>query len=270
MAFENTFRAKRTPLKIMGAVLFALFMREMQTRFGARRLGFFWVVMEPLSILVIILSFHAFLHTVPVQGVDVVMYMVEGIVPFHMFRSIAVRTVDATIANQGLFGYRQVMPFDTFIARGVVEVCVYACAYVLICACLGIWNGRDVLIAEPLQFIWILLQGIVLAQVLGILFAMIAHAVPALLKPCRLAFIVLYVTAGIFFPISVVPQNKLIFMTWNPYVAIVEQLRGAALSGYTMSANLNYDYPLIVTITISFFVMGLYRLRRQYLRTPSV
>ena len=35
---------KRTPLQIEKAVLFALIMRELKTRFGGRLIGLFWVL----------------------------------------------------------------------------------------------------------------------------------------------------------------------------------------------------------------------------------
>ncbi|HEY0295100.1 MAG TPA: ABC transporter, partial [Bordetella sp.] len=81
---ESSFKTSRSSLKIVQSVIFALFLREMQTRFGARRMGFVWVVMDPLTILVVILVFHAVMNTGVFQGgQDEIMFMVSGIVPFH-------------------------------------------------------------------------------------------------------------------------------------------------------------------------------------------
>ena len=40
---------KRTPLQIMSATVHALLMRELKTRFGANRLGYFWAIAEPVA-----------------------------------------------------------------------------------------------------------------------------------------------------------------------------------------------------------------------------
>jgi hypothetical protein len=38
---------RRSPLAVQRAVLFALIVRELRTRFGRYRLGYLWVVLEP-------------------------------------------------------------------------------------------------------------------------------------------------------------------------------------------------------------------------------
>lgn len=40
---------KRSSLAITKAVLFALILREMRSRFGMKRFGVFWVFLNPLS-----------------------------------------------------------------------------------------------------------------------------------------------------------------------------------------------------------------------------
>ncbi|MDN7970523.1 ABC transporter permease [Burkholderia multivorans] len=267
---ESPFKVSRPPLKIFTSVLFALFLREMQTRFGARRVGFVWVVLEPLAILVIILAFHAFLHAKPMEGMDFVMYMVSGIVPFHMMRSISWRLTDAIQANQGLFSYRQVMPFDTFIARLIVELCSYACAYIIICFFLSFWFQHDITIDDPLLWIFELSIGVLLSFMLGVAFAMIAHAVPNSARLCKLSFIPLYITAGVFFPIWELPQDKLYFIAWNPYVEVIDNIRAATFSGYPVTKGLTSGYPIYFTAVLAFFVMAIYRRRRQALRAPKV
>ncbi|AXK64596.1 ABC transporter permease [Burkholderia sp. IDO3] len=267
---ESTFKIRRSSLAIVKSVMFALFMREMQTRFGARRMGFLWVLMEPLAILAIILVFHTFVRTIQLSGVDVVMFMVSGIVPFHMMRNIAWRVSDGLTANQGLFSYRQVMPFDAFVARLIVEICMYSCAYIIICFFLAVWFDHDVLVNDPPAWIWALVVGIFLSFAFGVLFAIIGHAFPAAARPCKLVYIPLYVTSGVFFPISKIPPDKMPLVEWNPYVEIIESIRAAMFDGYSQSSILNYNYPLVLSLVLMFIVMVLYRSRRQILRVPPI
>ncbi|MDN7655007.1 ABC transporter permease [Burkholderia multivorans] len=250
-------------------MLFALFLREMQTRFGARRMGFAWVVLEPLAILVLILAFHAFLHASPMQNMDFIMFMVSGIVPFHMMRSIAWRLTDALQANQGLFAYRQLMPFDTFVARLMVELCAYACAYLIICFSLAFWLKRDVSISDPLMYVWALAVGTLISFSLGVAFGMIARVIPNSARVCKLTFIPLYLTAGVFFPVWNLPPNKIFLIAWNPYVAVIENIRAATFDNYPETRGLNSSYPLIFALVLTFSVMVVYRRMRQIMRTPN-
>lgn len=265
---ESTFRADRSSLKIMQSVLFALFMREMQTRFGARRMGIVWVVLEPLAILSIILTFYSFFHAPPVQGLDFVMYMVSGIVPFHMMRSIAWRLTDAVPANVGLFSYRQVTPFDAFLVRTFVEVCVYFCSYVVICSALGLWLGHDVLIHDPAAWLWAVAVGILLSFSIGIVFALIAHAAPSMGRFLRLLYFPIYITSGIFYPIWRLPNEHLSLMAWNPYVEVVNNIRLATFENYPVMPDLHSGYPLRFSLILLLIAMAIYRLRRQELRVP--
>lgn len=267
---DSPFKVKRSPFRIFRSVLFALILREMQTRFGARRMGFIWVVFEPLAILVIVLAFHGIMHTIPMQGMDFVMYMVNGIVPFHLLRSIAWRLTDSISANQGLFGYRQVSPFDTLIARVIVELCIYACAYLIICFFIGFWLERDVTIADPFQWILALANGVLLSFSLGLAFSIISHGSPNSARVCKMTFVPLYITAGVFFPVWNLPENKLFLVAWNPYVEVINNIRAATFDNYPVVSGLDTAYPTYLSLVVLFFSMGVYRLRRQTLRAPKV
>ncbi|MBY4871209.1 ABC transporter permease [Burkholderia anthina] len=267
---ESPFKASRSSLKIVQSVLFALFMREMQTRFGARRMGFVWVVFEPLGILAIILIFHAALRTKPMQGIDFVMFLFSGIVPIHMMRNIAWRVSDAVQANQGLFAYRQVMPFDAFVARLIVELCTYSCAYAIICFFLGFWFQHDVLISDPLAWIWYMAIGVLLSFSLGIAYALIGHVLPNSARLCKMSFIPLYITSGVLFPIWNLPHDKVEIISLNPYVGIIEGIRSAMFENYPVSKDLGPGYSIAFAVVLTFIVMVGYRRQRQVLRAPKV
>jgi capsular polysaccharide transport system permease protein len=207
-------------------------------------------------------------RAIPVQGIDFVMFMVSGIVPFHLMRSLAYRLTDAVPANQGLFAYRQLMPFDTFIARLIVELCTYTCAYLIICFVIGFWLGRDVRINDPLAWLLALGDGVLLSFALGVAFAMISHRFPSMSRVCRLSFIPIYLTAGVFFPIWRVPQDKLIFIAWNPYVEVIDNIRAATFENYPVTEGLNSSYPVYFSLILLFIVMAVYRGQRQILRAP--
>jgi hypothetical protein len=54
-------------------------------------------------------------------GIDFPVFIVTGIVPFLMFKNIALRVMDGVEANRALFAYRQIKPMDTFIARTLLD-----------------------------------------------------------------------------------------------------------------------------------------------------
>ncbi|PRE86559.1 ABC transporter permease [Burkholderia multivorans] len=263
---EHSFKTKRPPLKIAKAVLFALFMREIQTRFDGRRMGFLWVIFEPLAILTVVMIFHAHVLNNPVKGVDFVVYMVSGIVPFNLMRSIPWRMIDSIQANQGLFAYRQVTPFSTFIARVIVEICIYSFVYFVICFFLGVWFDHDVLIDDPLAWLVAIAVGILLSFAIGLLYAIIGNALPNSGRILKLSYIPIYVTAGVFYPLWRMPKEKVYYMSFNPYVAVIDRIRAGMITGYPASEGLNLMYPVIFSLVVLIFSLMVYRRRRQNLR----
>src|SRR5690606_11239697 len=99
----------------------ALFLREAVDRLFDKRAAWFWLLMEP----VLHISFMTFIFTVirtrTVGGIDVMVWIVVGMLAFFMFRRTAVQVMYAADSNKPLFAYRQVQPFDTSIVRGALE-----------------------------------------------------------------------------------------------------------------------------------------------------
>lgn len=118
-------------------VIHALFFRELKTRFGANRhLGYLWVVGEPMSITlaitVIVTIIREYHHEVMPEGISIFMFLISGIMPFFMFRSIVTQLMNGTQANLALFAYKPVKPIHVFIARTLLEFCIYFVIFITV------------------------------------------------------------------------------------------------------------------------------------------
>ncbi|MCW1755657.1 ABC transporter permease [Campylobacter jejuni] len=130
-------------------VIYALFFRELKTRFGKNRyLGYIWVVGEPMSIVLlvtiigtIVREYH---HQVMPEGISIFMFLISGIMPFFMFRSIVTQLMNGTQANLALFAYKPVKPIHVFIARTLLEFCIYFVIFIIILFFAGWFFRLDV------------------------------------------------------------------------------------------------------------------------------
>lgn len=118
-------------------VIHALFFRELKTRFGANRhLGYLWVVGEPMSITlaitVIVTIIREYHHQVMPEGISIFMFLISGIMPYFMFRSIVTQLMNGTQANLALFAYKPVKPIHVFIARTLLEFCIYFVIFITV------------------------------------------------------------------------------------------------------------------------------------------
>lgn len=121
---------KRTPWQIQKAVINALYLREMKTRFGSQKLGYLWAVLEPAAIIIAIWAMFG-LHLRGGGSEDYPMFLMTGMLSFQLFSKISNSSMNAFQANKGLFNYRQVKPIDTLFTRVIVECLVYGIVFVL-------------------------------------------------------------------------------------------------------------------------------------------
>jgi len=253
---------KRPSLAIVKLVTFALILREVQGRFGKNRLGAFWFVFEPLAHVLILLLIFSTLKSRYIPGVDVPLFLMQGIIPFLMFRNLTLKGMEAVNGNRGLLVYRQVKPFDMITARALLETMLMGCVYILILSALGWFFGYNVAIQQPLQWLLVLLTGVVFSFGCALIFCVVIDAIPELASMIRIMYMPLYILSGVIFPLWLIPKDFLPLLLWNPYLHLVELLREYSIAYYPRVAEVNLAYPAWCAILALFVGLGLYRARR--------
>lgn len=249
----------------MADVLFALLLREFQTRFGNRRMGAFWMIFEPMIHVFVMLFIFTVIRARSVQGMDYPVFLLSGLIPFFMMRNIAKKLMDSVNANKALFVYPNIKILDTYIARMLVEIIIYGIIYIIFLFCLGYWFGFDVSIARPIGFLWALFEGILFSFGLGVLLSILIQAVPSIKSFVGIMFMVFYLISGILFPLWIIPEKYLHWVLWNPYAHIISNIRDSAFLYYPDINGVSSTYPTIATIVILFSALGLYKFRKERL-----
>lgn len=255
---------RRSAWEIQRAVVFALFVRELKTRFGGRWLGAFWVLLEPLAHVTVMLLIFGYVRNRVLPGVEYPVFLLTGLVPFFLFRNLALRGMQAIEANRGLFGYRQVKPLDPLVSRALLEVLLYGFVYLLTLAALG-WLGFQVLPAHPLQ--WLGTGALLVASgfALGLLFAVLTDELPNMRSLIGVAFLPLYLVSGIIFPVAALPREVLPWLLWNPVLHAIELSRGQFFPQYHVLPEVSAQYVTAFALTVLALAMSAYRVRRQSL-----
>lgn len=256
---------KRSPLQVVRAVLFALIVREVRGRFGANRLGAFWFIFEPIAHISILLAIFSLARGQAHYGPPTATFLVSGIIPFLLFKNIALKGMEAVSANKALFAYRQIKPFDTIVARAIVECSLMACVYLTIIFTLGFWGGYDVAIHYPLQWLGVLLIGGGLSFGLGLVFCVIGEAMPELKGFIRMLFMPLYFISCVILPLWAVPPQFRSWIWWNPFLHIIDGLREATFLHYPEINGISLGYATSIALVFLFFGVILYRQRREQL-----
>lgn len=226
----------RSGLEVQQAVIKALFMREIKTRFGKYRLGYLWAVLEPAAHLMVMVGAFGYVMHKTMPDISFPVFLVNGIIPFFIFSSITNRSISAIEANQGLFNYRPVKPIDTLISRAVLEIFVYTLVFFLLMFSLALL-GESFTFENivDLFLIWFLL--FVFSCGIGLIFMVVSNAYPETEKFLPIIIKPLYFISCVMFPLHSVPEDYWRYLLWNPIVHAIELSRVSVVPGYISGAT---------------------------------
>lgn len=258
--------ARRTSWAIQRAVVYALFIREIRAQIEGRWLGLLWTLFEPIAHLAILLLLFTFVRHLISPGIDPSLFLVTGLVPFFMFRNLALRGADAARQSAGLFSYRQVKPFDTLVARCLVEVAQHSVTYAILLATLA-WLGIDVLPELPLELIGMSAALIALGFGLALTLMVACHERPRLRSVVGVVFAPLYLLSGVIFPMQGLPQEWVDWLLLNPMLHLIELSRHYFAAHYRLLDGVSLAYPAAWALVLCALGMSMYRVNRQRLLT---
>ncbi len=246
----------RTPWQIQRAVVFALFLREMKTRFGSKRFGYFWAVLEPAAIILVFWAMFGFTMRKGLPGVDYPMFLLTGMLPYQLFTNTVTKSMVAFEANQGLFNYRQVKPFDTLVTRCLVECIVYLFVFLILVAA-GMALGFDAAIHDFLGLMLILLLLVCFSFGFGLICAAIGTFSENFQKVIGVVIRPLLFISGIFFAVSMIPDQYQGLMLINPLLHFLELIRAHYFEAF-QSQGASYLYVIAWTMGSCFLGLWLY------------
>lgn len=251
----------RSAWRIFRGVIFAIIYRQLRSSEARTYLGYFWVLSEPVTQVIILTVFFGLRGRQSMPGIDFPLFLLTGLIPYSIFMQILTASLGAVDANQGLFVYRQVKPVDAIVARAVYEFCEQILALIALLL-LAAWLGYPVLPRDPLQlFILLPLLGL-FSLGLGLAAGTVATLIPDLRKIIPWFTRPLFFISGVFFPISSIPQEYHIYLVWNPLLHYLELIRTAWFVPFNTPVG-SWDVVLacpLLTLTFGLLVYRRYRL----------
>lgn len=243
---------KRSGFQIFQSVVFALLIRELKTRFGVWRLGYFWAILEPLLSIAALSLVVTFLRgRQPWYGIPVPVFVACGFLLFLYFRILSTQAANSISSNRGLFGYRQVKPFDTLASRAVLETLIFL-GTMLCMALIGYWFfGYNLKPDDPLKLIMVIILLIAFSFGLGLIFAVFGALNPELAKLLPVLNRPLLFISCVMYPFAAVPDRLKGWLIWNPLLHAIEEFRGAMFLDYP-----NHDTSLLYLLQCSIVLMS--------------
>jgi capsular polysaccharide transport system permease protein len=234
-------------------VIWALILREMQTRYGRENIGFLWVIGEPIIFCAGVAILWTLIRPSHEHGLPMTAFVVTGYVPLTMWRHCVARAVKAFEANGALLFHRHVTPLDILLARWVLEV-----MGTLLAGLIVLLGAIFVGAMEPPQDIGLLFLGLLYQMVfcLGCMLVIASASERSdLIEKCIAALMYLSIPlSGAFVMVSWIPEKYQWILLLSPSVQCIEMVRAGQ---FGPSAHAIYD---VIYATWSIALLSLWGL----------
>jgi capsular polysaccharide transport system permease protein len=103
-------------------VLGALIMRDIQTRWGRRNIGFAWLFLEPLVFAFPVLALWSMMRPGEDHGLPLIAFLWSGYLPLLLFRHVTGSAMHSVRNSAAILYHRNVTPLDLVLGRCGLEV----------------------------------------------------------------------------------------------------------------------------------------------------
>lgn len=245
-----------TPWKTQILVIQALLKREIATRFGRYRLGFFWMLIEPLIGVLILGLIIGPIAERSVPEIPYIFFILNGFLLMQLFTSSMNIGTDAISSNQGLLIYPSVQIIDPMLARFIYGLVTTSFSFALFCV-VSMWLG----VSMSLDNLHVIFASYFIIWVAGCGFGFICGIASVYYKETEKIVKViqrpLLFVSAVLHPTNVLSTEAKELIFYNPLVHTIELSRNALFPYYRVDgANLYYPagFAIIVfAIGITYF-----------------
>ena len=240
-------------LSVQSRVISALTLRETRSRYGNRKLGFFWAFFEPAAHVAVFMAIFSGLGRSSPVGDSIAIFILTGIIPWLLYNNTVAAVMNGFSMNKALLGYPQVMPMDIAISRVFLEfstIFIVMILFLIIAMNYGVAikidNFIEVMKATGLM--------VLLGMGVGLMNAAILHSVPSYANIYGAISRPLYFMSGIFFTADFLSPAAYDILKYNPLLHLIEWFRSGF---YTDFESTLYDRSYAVYFTLIVFTLGL-------------
>lgn len=223
--------ARDNPLVVQARVIWAITLRDLQSRFGRTLWGSLIIVGWPLSHLTLIVCIYLVTRRVIPYGTDSAVFFGTGVLPYILCFHPARWIMLSLFMNRPLLGLPAVKTSDIIIARCIVEI-VSACWVTFIFLIALFIFGVNALPHHISDAILAILATLYLAIAIGWTAAVMYALVRVWIGVQIGVLLLMYVGSGVFFVPTNLPAKFRDILWYNPLLHSVEWLRSAYYDGY--------------------------------------
>lgn len=256
-------------LKNQIRIVTALFLRESGTRFGGKRLGILWGVVEPVLHMAIFYLMSIVFGRIGPYSIPYLPFLASGIFPLILMRNCYNRVVSAVDANRALLVFPQITFFDVSLARVLLEYMITTLAVTLTLSAYSWFTGPLGITSLP-QVIIAYSYFPVMGMAMGVFFRPLVVAFPFVDTMMTMFMRIIYLSSGVFYTLDRIPAEYRDYLRWNPFAQLLEIERNGLFSRYPMQPGFdNWWYLIFVAALLMVFSRVLERRYERFIVNGS-
>ena len=238
-------------LRRQGNVILALIFKEFRKRAAAGRLGLVWVILDPVSKIIILSLFWYLIKRTEIAGVNVALFIAVAVVPYSIvYRSLS-SIAGAMGASQAFYSYPQVKPIDALIARFALDMCLLMIGAGLIFFGLAWFFDLHINLQNIMPFGSILLLAMALGFGVCLFNATYGSLYEGYSKVLSFFYRPLIFVSAVFYTPNDLPAQARYIISWNPIAQLIEYARYYAL-GIRLFPEASIAYPAVCALVALF------------------
>lgn len=243
---------------IQRRVIWALFLREILTRFGRHNIGFLWLFVEPMLFTLGVTALWTATQSVHGSNLPIVAFAVTGYSSVLLWRNMPGRCIGSIQPNLSLMYHRNVRVMDILLARLLLEFSGASISFVvltLIFSSIGWMDLPEDLI--KVAFGWFMLAwfGMSLAMFLGAL----AERYDLVEKLWHPFAYLLFPLSGAAFLVDALPERAQQLLLYLPMVNGIEYLREGFFGSRIVA---HHDIPYMALFCTILTLLAFAEIRR--------
>ncbi len=247
---------KRSSFTIFKSVVWALFLREIQTRFGSQKLGYFWAIFDAMLMVLIFAGLKSSISENSMPGVDFPVFLASGFLAFFLWRNILNKSMGAFDSNAALFNYIQVKPIDTIITRFLIEILVTTMATLVFLA-IGLYFDFNISVKNFNMVILAVVWLALFAFSLGLFSAIMSTFYETYAKIINVITTPMLFISALMYTVDSLPPLLREIILYNPLVHFIEMIHGNYFSVLD-TKYVDYQYMLYWTFIPLFLALYFY------------
>lgn len=252
-------------LKVQLRVIYALMMREIITRYGRKNVGFLWLFLEPLILIVGVVILWGYVVHRDAHGFPIAAFIYTGWAANKLWLTAASKAMAGLGANSALLYHRNVKPIDIVLSRILLEVLAMTGVFMI----LGFVFVMSHLMNHPFSYFhivvgWYLMVWLAFSFSFFItsLNLLIGDLLQKVWGPISLG---LFISSGTFFLVEWLPQEFRDLVLLLPSVHNLEMIR-YGFFGDLMHPYYDISYSISFNLFLTFFGLLLFRMSLRNLQ----